>query len=235
MLTRLFPFLANLTDGVQTVSVEGLVSIGSALSSRADVIAAIGIPYDLTKGNRRVLLAIDRRSGGIIHDLTESTHLELGNNLEVISISGSGTLVALGDRSSQKIQVLEIASGRTAYSGSGRFPRLSPDGPQLAFLSEDIISIHTFSGGSTRQLTPVKNIRGIGAWSPDGRFLLAGAWPNPLASAKDRIKLLAGMQDQIIIDTIKSESAVIGKLGEGDYGNGFAWMSTKVLERFSTK
>ena len=231
------PFLtvATLRNGVQTVSVEGLVSIGCALSSRAEIIVAIGISYNPTKGNRRALLAIDRRHGGTIHDLTQSVHLELGNNLEMISVSGPGNLVALGDRPTKQIKVFEIASGRTVYSTSGRFPRLSPDGTQLAYVNEDIISIHSFSDGTTRQLTRINKVSGIGAWSPDGRFLLAGALPNPPAPTRDRINWLAFPRDRIIVDAINSEWAVIGKLWEGDYGTGFAWISTKLLERFSTK
>ena len=233
--TNPFITIASLRGGVQTVSVEGMVSIGSALSSGAEMIVAIGITYDPTKGNRRALLAIDRRHGGTIHDLTQSVHLELGNNLEMISVSGPGNLVALGDRPTQQIKVFEITSGRTVYSASGRFPRLSPDGAHLAFVSEDNISIHSFSDGTTRRLSQIKKVSGIGAWSPDGRFLLAGALTNPPAPTKDLINWLAFPRDQIIVDTINSEWAVIGKLWEGDYGTGFVWMSKKLLERFSTK
>jgi hypothetical protein len=62
---------------------------------------------------------------------------------------------------------------------------------------------------------------GSGGWSPDGRFLAAGAWTKRLAFDKR----------QIIVDTTTGEYGVIGKLGEGDYGDQFAWISVKLLER----
>lgn len=62
---------------------------------------------------------------------------------------------------------------------------------------------------------------GVGGWSPDGRFLLAGAWTTVLAFEKR----------QIIVDTTTGEYAVLGKLGEGDYGCEFAWVSVNLLER----
>jgi hypothetical protein len=140
--------------------------------------------------------------------------------LEDISLSGSGSLVALG--TPERIQVLEIASGKTLFTSSGRFPRLSPDGKRLAFVNEEKLWIHTFADGSTVQL-PIKRIKGIGGWSPDGRFLLAGAWTRPM--------FLAWEKRQIIVDTTTSEYGVIDKLSEGNYGNNFAWVSTKLLEK----
>jgi hypothetical protein len=218
------PFLTvtTLADGTQPVRVEGRVAVGSGLSSRAEVIVAIGIPLDVREGRRRELLTIDRRDGGAVHDLTRSvTQFELGNNLEVISVSGPGTLVALGEREREQIQVLEIPSGKTVYAGRGRFPRLSPDGTRLAFVNKEMIWIYSFTDGSTKQLLKVKPVKGLGGWSPDGRFLLAGAWTTSLALEKR----------QIIIDTAIGEYAVIGQLPEGDYGSQFAWISVKLLER----
>jgi hypothetical protein len=59
---------------------------------------------------------------------------------------------------------------------------------------------------------------GLGGWSPDGRFLLAGAWTKRFALEKR----------QVVFDTVTSQYAEIGKLGDGDYGDGFAWISAKL-------
>jgi len=214
------PFLTveSLKEGIQPVWVEGRVAASSGVSSGAEVIVSIA-PAPLQSG-RWELLAIDRRAGVVVHDLTRFlTQFELGNNVEAISVSGPGTLVALGTR--EQMQALEIPSGKTVYAGPGRFPRLSPDGKRLAFVDKDKLWIHSFGDNSTEQLLKGKRVKGVGGWSPDGRFLLAGVWTTELAFEKR----------QIVIDVTTGDYAVIGKLGEGDYGNQFAWVSTKLVEQ----
>jgi hypothetical protein len=224
-----FPFLTvkSLKEGTQPVWVAGRVAAGSpALSSGAEVIVAIALPLDPLQRRRRDLLAIDRRSGVVVHDLTRfvtqfevTTDVMSGNHIENICVSGPGTLVALGTR--EQMQVLEIPSGKTVYAGPGSCPRLSPDGNRLAFVDKDSLFIHSFADGATVQLRKVKRVKGVGGWSPDGRFLLVGAWTT----------LLAFEKRQIIVDTTTGEYAVIGKLSDGDYGTNFAWVSVKLLER----
>jgi WD40-like Beta Propeller Repeat len=218
------PFLTveSLKEGTQPLWVEGRVAVGSSVSSGAAVIAAIGIRLDLRQSRHWELLAIDRRSGVAVHDLTPFvTRFPLGNNVEDIRVSGPGNLVVLGTR--EQMQVLEIPSGKTMYAGAGASPRLSPDGKRLAFVENDNLMIHSFQNGSTAQLLKGKHVKGLGGWSPDGRFLLAGAWTRPMR--------LSWEKRQIIVDTATGEYAVIGTLSEGDYGTNFAWVSTNLLER----
>lgn len=220
------PFLTvkSLKEGIQPVWVEGRVAAGSpALSSGGQVIVTIALPL---QSRRLELLAIDRRSGVVVHDLTRfvtqfevTTDVISGNHVEDISVSGPGTLVGLGTR--EQIQVLEIPSGKTVYVGPGRFPRLSPDEKRLAFVNKEKIWIHSFSDGSTAQLVDVNRVKGLGGWSPDGRFLLGGAWTTRLAFEKR----------QIIVDTTTGKYVVIGKLGDGDYGTNYEWVSVKLLTR----
>jgi WD40-like Beta Propeller Repeat len=221
----------SLKEGEQQVRVQGLI-VASArvfgISSGAEVIVVRALQYPIQRTSRWKLLAIDRRSGVVAQDLTPFvSQLDLENNfesenyLEDVSVSGPGTLVALG--TPQQMQVLEIPSGKTIYAGPGRFPRLSPDGKRLAFVNKEMICIHSFGDGSTRRLLKGKRVKGVGGWSPDGRFLLAGAWTRP--------KLLAWEKRQVIVDTTTGEYSVIGTLGEGDYGTHFGWVSVKLLER----
>lgn len=104
---------------------------------------------------------------------------------------------------------------------AGRFPRLSPDGKRIAFVDDDKLMIHSFADTSTIQLLKGKRVKGLGGWSPDSRFLLASAWTTEFALEKR----------QTIVDTATGESAVIGKLGEGDYGLYYVWASSKLLTR----
>lgn len=222
------PFLTvrSLKKGVQPVPLEGRIAVGSSVSTGAEVIVALAIPLDPIQKHRWELLAIERRSGIVVHDLTPFvTQFELGNNIGDIRVSGPGTLVAIGTHDTEQIQVLEIPSGNTVYSGHGICPRLSPDGTRLAFVHKGAIWIHSFVDGSTAQLFKGPRVKGVGGWSPNGRFLIAGAWTTPLAFEKR----------QIIVDTSTGEYAAIGKLTEGDYGCAYEWVSNKLLERYSEK
>lgn len=148
------------------------------------------------------------------------TQFVLGNYVG-LSVSATGSLVALENIDTEQIQVLEIPSGKSVYTGQGSFTRLSPDGKRLAFVKDGMIWIYSFTDGSTVKLLKGNRVKGIGGWSPDGRFLLAGAWTTLLALEKR----------QIIVDTTTGKFAVIDKLGEGNYGVTFAWVSTKLLEQ----
>jgi len=71
-----------------------------------------------------------------------------------------------------------------------------------------------------QQMHKAKRVKGVGGWSPDGRFLLAGAWIRPM--------LLASEKRQIIMDAKTGEYTIIGNLSEGDYGDQYEWVSTKL-------
>jgi hypothetical protein len=210
----------NLTEGKQPVWVTGLhPAYNLGLSAEGKVVVAMAQPLPLLPSRGNKLIAVDRRSGVVIHDLTPfATHVELTGY--DISVSGPGNLVAIG--ANEKIQVLEIPGGRSVFAGAGWYPRISPDGKRLAFVDgKDKLWIYSFADGSKIQLLKGNPVKGVGGWSPDGRFLLAGAWT----------ALFALDKRQVIIDTTTGEYAVIGKLGEGDYGVQYKWISVELVKQ----
>jgi hypothetical protein len=216
------PFLTveSLKDGRKLIQLEGLEAREIGLSYEGRVIVATAFPLKMVPNIHWQLLAIERGRGVVVHDLTNFiTQLQVGIRVEDISVSGSGTLTAMG--TSEQIQVLEIPSGRNVYAGSGHFPLLSPDGKRMAFIEGDRLMIRSFASGATTQLLKGKRVKGLGGWSPDSRFLLASAWTTEFALEKR----------QTIVDTVTGEHAVIGKLDEGDYGLYYVWASSKLLER----
>jgi plasmid stability protein len=214
-----FLMVRNLKEGVSAVRLEGRIAGASSVSTEAEVIVALAVPIDPSQRRKRELLAIDRRSNNKIYDMTGFvTEFGLGNNITDIRVSGPGTLVALA--TDDQIQVLEIPSGRTMYAGPGSSPRLSPDGKRLAFVRDKAVWIYSFSDRSIVKMHKAKRVKGVGGWSPDGRFLLAGAWIRPMLFAFDK--------RQIIIDVKTGEYAIIGNLYEGDYGGQYEWVSTKL-------
>jgi hypothetical protein len=219
------PFLIveSTTEAPRPISLEGQAAYLVGISAGAKMIVVRSV--SLVQLGRKGLFALDLRSGMTVHDLTPYiTEVDLRDlrdprDLERISVSGPGTLAALGSR--EQIQVLEIPTGKTVYVGPGRFPKLSPDGKRLAFIHEEQLYIRSLVDGTSKEFLSGIRVMGSGGWSPDGRFLAAGAWTKRLAFEKR----------QIVVDTTTGEYSVIGNLGEGDYGDQFAWISVRLLER----
>jgi hypothetical protein len=211
-----FVTVKYLDDGTRPIWLDGyeVANHNFGISWRADVIVVSARPLH---GRRRQLLVLDLRKELKVQDLTQFvTEFELPK-LEDISVSGPGTRVAVGSR--EQIQVLDIPSGKTVYSSPGRFPKLSPDGMRLAFVKQEHLCLRLLSSDTTSELLPGVRVMGVGSWSPDGRYLLGGAWTRRLAFAKR----------QVVIDSTTGQYAEIGKLGEGDYGDQFAWVSTGLV------
>jgi hypothetical protein len=115
--------------------------------------------------------------------------------------------------------VIDLRSATVAYDGSGRFPRISPDGGTLAFVdNKQALWRVTLSGGPPKRLMRGWAVPGAGAWSPDGRFLLAGARTS-----------LYYFDELVVIDSANDSFAPIGSLGEGNQGPLFSWIKRTLL------
>jgi len=207
------PFLTvnSLMNGVRTVLLEGQFGGAYAVSSRGDIVVATAL---LRKGaGPTKLLMIDFRSGLRIEDFTSKLPLR-----GPASISGAGDLVAFDFGG---LQVFEIPGGKSVYQGPGRYPRLSPDGKRLAFIKEERLYIRSLEDESTKEFLPGKQTMGIGGWSPDGRYLLAGSWTRP--------KLLALQKRLVAVDTTSGDYAELGTIGDGDFGLNLRWVSVDLM------
>jgi hypothetical protein len=213
-------FVESVAGGVRPIFLEGQGVRFCGISAGAQIVIASTVSF-VQRGGKN-LLALDLRSDIVVHDFTSSAapfEISEISRLETISVAGSGTLAALG--SSEHMQVLEIPGGKTVYAGPGRFPKLSPDGTRLAFIDEERLTVRSLVDGSSKVYLPGTRVMGAGGWSPDGRYLAAGAWTTRVALEKR----------QIVVDMLSGDYAVVGKLGEGDYGYQFAWVSVKLLSR----
>jgi hypothetical protein len=205
--------------GVITVTpIDGGVPNLLAISSNAQV-AVAGDGITQARPPWRLLLLDLRFRQGMVHDFARSLTVCPLAELVMVSISGSGGLVAFG--SFRQIQVVEIPSGRSVYTGTGQFPRLSPDGTRLAYIDKDRLYLRSLSSGTAEELLSGTRVTGIGTWSPNGRFLPAGAWT----------KLLALDKRQIIIDTTTGSFGAVDVLQEGDAGTNYGWISTRLMAR----
>jgi hypothetical protein len=212
------PFLIvdSQEGGVQPVWLDGQRANGALGISSGGKVIVVKVVARAGRNNW-ALLALDLRAGTRVHDLSPFlTEFEVPN-IEDISVSGSGTLVALGTQT--KVQVLQITTGSSVLTESGWIPKLSPDGQRLAFISRERLHIRSLADGTITEPLAGTRVMGAGGWSPNGRYLLAGAWTRSLALEKR----------QIVVDTVTGDYGVLGKLHEGDYGSHAAWISAKFM------
>lgn len=209
------PFLtvSSIRSGVKPIRLEGWWVGGYVISSGPDVIVAVA-HLGADRGRTAKLLAFDLRSGLAVQDLTSM--MPLGGPS---SISGSGALVGFGTE--DQFEVREIPSGDTVFKGRGSYPRLSPDGDRLAFIRDDRLFIRSLDDGSTKEFLAGTTVKGAAGWSPDGRYLLAGAWTRSLSSRKWLVAL----------DTTSGRYAEMSALGEGDFGTHLQWISVELMTR----
>jgi hypothetical protein len=166
-------------------------------------------------------LFVDVSSGRVINDITSSVARPGLPGPETVSVSGTGGLAAFGFGAT--VKVVDLLSGREVYSAFGRFPRLSPDAKRLAFVQESRLHVVILGDGKDVELLPQTSVMGVGGWSPNGRFLWAGA----------RTKVFAFHKQRIVVDTLTGQFGDFGGLGEGDYGNNLVWISRELLSRLA--
>ena len=134
-----------------------------------------------------------------------------------LTISTDGTLAALS--SGRECTVLGISAASVVYRSTAEACSISPDGRKLALLDggSGIVVITVPSGSRVRWLKGRKVI-GIGAWSPDGRYLAAGIFK--------RLHVYA----TLVAASIDHEGAcAIATLAEGDRGGGSSWIANEFL------
>jgi hypothetical protein len=212
------PFLRAKTVGMpaRTLSAPGRICTGPfAIASGAASVIAVALSVAEHGPRRLVALNLLREPP----DMRDITHLVTALDVhDIVHISSSSRgRVALGSR--EQIQLIDITNDVSVYAGDGWIPRVSADGTQLAFVRRDRAYIRSLVTGATRELLPSIPVKGVGGWSPNGEFLLAGAWTKRLVLEKR----------QIVIETATGRYSVMGTLGEGDYGEKFCWVSRPLL------
>jgi WD40 repeat protein len=144
-----------------------------AISSKAEhvtlVRGAIG------QGPSFSLVVADGTTGRIEHDVTRLiTKFSLSQAIR-LAMSGAGDRLVVG--SSEWFTVIDPSSNESVvFEARGRYASLSLDGRFLAFVDEDRqVSMLDLSTRTRRILLDrSRNVIGVGAWSPNGQYLLAG-------------------------------------------------------------
>jgi len=174
----------------------------------------------VTSADQRLLI-LNPGTGGLERDLTGLvTQFPIGS-VERLCISANGQRLAVGTR--EMLVVLDLTPGRALLEQEGRFPCLSPDGNSIAFIrnAKELISMSVTARIGKKVVNGWTDILGLGAWSPDGSFLLAGV-RGPLGFFT---KLAA------IDCTTGGITDIVAELPEGSLGEQSAWVSRRLLSR----
>jgi hypothetical protein len=98
------------------------------------------------------------------------------------------------------------------------FSSLSPDAKTVAYVDDDHrLMLYSVAGGAVKPLLPGIRTAGVGAWSPNGRLLLAGAimlWKQPL----------------LIVNVEDGSTLEVHEIGER-FGFTFAWINKRFMSR----
>ena len=207
--------VVRITDGinsVRTVRYAGHLAREVTISSKATRVVLVAM-IDLGDGYRLISLEGDKQQQDLTPLLTRFGPAEI----ERLRLCGRGQYLAVGSRSS--LILIELNAGRVVFESSGRFAALSPDGNNLAFIDEhEQLICRTIAHGTSKFLRREWKTCGVGGWSPDSRYLLAGR--------RDSLSLWNRLS---VVDTVEDEAVDSFKLGEGDYGDRCVWVSRRLI------
>lgn len=165
--------LATPSQSARSLAFDSWFGGPLAVSSKAEHVALVrGV---VGQEPSYSLVVADGTTGRIEHDVTSLiTKFPLSQAIR-LAMSGTGDRLVVG--SSGWFTVIDPASRESiVYEARGRYASLSPDGQFLAFVDEDRqVSLLDLSTRTRRILLDrSQNVSGIGAWSPNGQYLLAG-------------------------------------------------------------
>jgi len=202
---------------VRTVRFTGVCANQVAISSKAEHIAVIAV---IDNAGSRRLIVLNAASAEVEYDLTDLITRFTLSAVYRLQISANGDRLAVASRES--FVVIDLPSRKLVLDGVDRFPSLSPRGDTLAFVHKSGSLVVTALATGTKRILMNRwwaTAVGIGAWSPDGKFLLAGV--------RDPIGLFTSL---VAIDAETDESAEIMRLEvEGDHGEACTWIKRHFL------
>lgn len=203
--------LWNGRDPIWSLPYEGRYARILAIAAHGKRAAVVARKGSL---DRLILVDVNRQD-----DITTSLSAFDPADVERLCFSASGQQLVVGSRTS--FVLIDLGSPRVTFKSYGRFPAIAPDGNSLAFVnSDEQLVCFNLKSSSIRVLQQEWRMCGVGAWSPDSRYLLAGKrvpW-----SFWNRL---------IVIDPAEDDSVESIKLGEGDYGNRCVWISSRFISK----
>lgn len=153
---------------------------------------------------------IDLTPGISGFDITTADRLRTSEDGNTLLISGGN-----------RWAVFDLRIGNVIRLGAGRSPSLSPDGQNIAYVTDDK-KLAVGPVNDKHELLPVgsRTFHGVGSWSPDGKWLLAGATIDPFMIVSVRL---------VAVET--SSGAFVDLLNiDPDLGGNSLWIDRSLLD-----
>ena len=197
------------------VSANALLPVGNGYSNLAINAKATRMVVKATRNYHcRVLLL---QQDEMILDLTDLLGRIKPETIEDLQFDADGKLLRISTRDA--ISVLELKSRSTIFECRGSSSSMDPNGRQLAFLEGHRLILRNLQDGKSRHLNLDGRVWGVGAWSPDSQFLLAGTTGQ--FEFERRVTL---------IDVSRARRVQLDiNLDEGDYGNRCRWIKRALI------
>jgi len=205
---------ANSSRSVRRLRLSGTMGEHATISSAARHLALV---VHAGPTSRQRLIVVNPSTAEIETDLSDAISRFGSSRIERLRISGDGRLVVVGYTGS--LAVVDVPSRAVIYESVGACASIAADGRVVAFVKDDqLITSHLGSNSNRRMVSHWYTTRGVGAWSPDGAFLLAG------------IRSLVGFFTHLAaIQSTTGEIVDLMRLGEGDSGCDWAWIRRTLL------
>lgn len=185
----------------------------------------VAISFGLSDVGRSLVLVVARGGLGprllLFEDGSAGPQRDLSSSLIPdsfrVRMSGSGNRVLVSSHSS--FVVGETSSATQIFRGTGRSAALSSDGVKVAFVDSGLgFVVREINSGKSTRFMPWTRVAGIGGWSPDGRYVLAGAYTS--FSLNKRL---------VIVDLADGRSCDLTTLADGDDGGYCTWIAEDLL------
>jgi hypothetical protein len=209
-------FYMDARSSIKTVHLDGGYPQHLSLSSDAEHLAVDLVSVAPQKAR---LIVLKPRTGDPQRDLSGLvTRFQIAD-ITRLCISANGQRLAVGTR--ERFVIIDIQAGTVLLASEGQFPSLSPNGDFIAFINKTGMLVLTslVTRASREVMVDWRTVVGLGPWSPDGTFLLAG-----ITGGLSLFTRLAA------IECATGEfTEIIPRMVEGDRGEQSAWVKRRFL------